>query len=151
MQNVRMVGGRTAVPLRSLVVWGALVLILGVVDTSYYFGLTCILLNFKPFRIIFKRANLSDQCTSHRKLHLHSGLHLHTLQCHWSSEISHCYYIFIFFFTKVAIFSINIPATMRTKTYNNINNNYITILTKQVLYPKGLNHRYKCRHFYIIA
>ena len=39
-----------------------------------YFWLPCRFLNFKPSIIIFQRATLSNQCTSLRKLHLHSGL-----------------------------------------------------------------------------
>ena len=42
---------------------GARVQILEVVDTSCYFWLPCILLNFKPSRKIFQRATLSNQCT----------------------------------------------------------------------------------------
>ena len=43
-------------------------------DTSCYFWLPCRFTNFKPSLIIFQRANLSNQCTSLRKLHLYSGL-----------------------------------------------------------------------------
>ena len=44
-----------------------------IVDTSCYFWLSCISLNFKPSRIIFQRATLSNQCTLLRKLRLYPG------------------------------------------------------------------------------
>ena len=43
-------------------------------NTSCYFWLPCRFLNFKRSLVIFQRATLSNQCTSLRKLHLHSGL-----------------------------------------------------------------------------
>ena len=44
------------------------------VGTSCYFWLPCCFLNSKPSLIIIQMATLSNQCTSLRKLHLHSGL-----------------------------------------------------------------------------
>ena len=44
------------------------------VDTSSYLWLPCRFLNFKSSLITFRRATLWNQCTSLRKLHLHSGL-----------------------------------------------------------------------------
>ena len=45
---------------------GARVQIFKVVDTSCYFWLSCILLNFNPSRIIFQRATLSNRKLAQR-------------------------------------------------------------------------------------